>query len=160
MVANMKVGTMDAFCVGEPWNAQLVNQRLGYTAPSPASCGRTIRRRCFAHARRFRRAQPERHARHAGGGDRGGAVVRRRATRPSCAAILGRRAWFNVPPADILPRLQGIVDYGDGRKVTNTDAAMKFWRDHASYPFRATTSGSSPRISAGACCRRTPTRRR
>ena len=32
MVANMKVGTMDAFCVGEPWNDQLVNQKLGYTA--------------------------------------------------------------------------------------------------------------------------------
>ena len=32
MVANMKVGTMDAFCVGEPWNDQLVNQSIGYTA--------------------------------------------------------------------------------------------------------------------------------
>ncbi|MFM6007464.1 MAG: CmpA/NrtA family ABC transporter substrate-binding protein, partial [Sphaerospermopsis kisseleviana] len=29
MVANMKVGTVDAFCVGEPWNAQLVSQKLG-----------------------------------------------------------------------------------------------------------------------------------
>src|SRR5688572_13078382 len=32
MVANMKVGTMDAFCVGEPWNEQLVNQGIGFTA--------------------------------------------------------------------------------------------------------------------------------
>ncbi len=32
MVANMKVGTMDAFCVGEPWNAQIVSKGLGYTA--------------------------------------------------------------------------------------------------------------------------------
>ncbi len=32
MVANMKVGTMDCFCVGEPWNDQLVNQKIGYTA--------------------------------------------------------------------------------------------------------------------------------
>ena len=32
MVANKKVGTMDAFCVGEPWNEQLVNQDIGYTA--------------------------------------------------------------------------------------------------------------------------------
>ena len=32
MVANMKVDTMEAFCVGEPWNAQLVNQKIGYTA--------------------------------------------------------------------------------------------------------------------------------
>ena len=32
MVANMKVGNMDAFCVGEPWNEQLVNQGIGFTA--------------------------------------------------------------------------------------------------------------------------------
>jgi nitrate/nitrite transport system substrate-binding protein len=32
MVANMRAGTQDAFCVGEPWNGQLVSQRLGYTA--------------------------------------------------------------------------------------------------------------------------------
>src|SRR5687768_17914429 len=32
MVANMKVGNMDAFCVGEPWNEQLVHQNIGYTA--------------------------------------------------------------------------------------------------------------------------------
>ncbi|MGL6209909.1 MAG: CmpA/NrtA family ABC transporter substrate-binding protein, partial [Paracoccaceae bacterium] len=32
MVANMKVDNMEAFCVGEPWNAQLVNQGIGFTA--------------------------------------------------------------------------------------------------------------------------------
>ena len=32
MVANMKVGSMEAFCVGEPWNEQLVNQGIGYSA--------------------------------------------------------------------------------------------------------------------------------
>lgn len=32
MVVNMKVGYMDAFCAGEPWNAQLLNEGLGYSA--------------------------------------------------------------------------------------------------------------------------------
>jgi len=31
MVVNMKVGYMDAFCAGEPWNAQLLT-KLGYSA--------------------------------------------------------------------------------------------------------------------------------
>ena len=31
MVANMQTGTMDTFCVGEPWNQRTVNQKLGYT---------------------------------------------------------------------------------------------------------------------------------
>src|SRR5207237_1001476 len=31
MVANMKVQTMDGFCVGEPWNAVAVAQDVGFT---------------------------------------------------------------------------------------------------------------------------------
>ena len=29
MVANMQTGTMDLFCVGEPWNQRLVNKKIG-----------------------------------------------------------------------------------------------------------------------------------
>src|SRR5262245_3468847 len=32
MVANMKVGKMDGFCVGEPWNARAIADGIGYTA--------------------------------------------------------------------------------------------------------------------------------
>src|SRR5688572_11482955 len=32
MVANMKVGKMDGFCVGEPWNARAIADDIGYTA--------------------------------------------------------------------------------------------------------------------------------
>src|SRR5689334_8870137 len=32
MVANMKIGKMDGFCVGEPWNARLIADKIGYTA--------------------------------------------------------------------------------------------------------------------------------
>jgi nitrate/nitrite transport system substrate-binding protein len=45
MVANMKVGNMDAFCVGEPWNEQLVNQGVGFTACTTGESGSSIRRR-------------------------------------------------------------------------------------------------------------------
>lgn len=32
MVANMRVGAMDGFCVGEPWNARAIMDRIGFTA--------------------------------------------------------------------------------------------------------------------------------
>ena len=45
MVANMKVGTMDAFCVGEPWNDAAGQPEASATPRSPpASSGRTTRR--------------------------------------------------------------------------------------------------------------------
>ena len=32
MVANMKVGKMDGFCVGEPWNARAIADNIGFTS--------------------------------------------------------------------------------------------------------------------------------
>jgi len=32
MVANMKVGKMDGYCVGEPWGARAIADGIGFTA--------------------------------------------------------------------------------------------------------------------------------
>ena len=32
MVANMKIGKMDGFCVGEPWNARAIADNIGFTS--------------------------------------------------------------------------------------------------------------------------------
>jgi nitrate/nitrite transport system substrate-binding protein len=32
MVANMRVGNMDGYCVGEPWNARAIHDKIGFTA--------------------------------------------------------------------------------------------------------------------------------
>ena len=34
-------------------------------------------------------------------------------------------------------RLKGAFDYGSGREVADSPHLMKFWRDHASYPFQS-----------------------
>src|SRR5258708_19772222 len=34
MVANMKIGKMDGFCVGEPWGARAIADGIGYTSVS------------------------------------------------------------------------------------------------------------------------------
>src|SRR2546422_3229413 len=34
MVSNMKIGKMDGFCVGEPWNARSIADGIGFTALS------------------------------------------------------------------------------------------------------------------------------
>ena len=31
MVANMRIGNMDGYCVGEPWNARAVADKIGFT---------------------------------------------------------------------------------------------------------------------------------
>jgi nitrate/nitrite transport system substrate-binding protein len=135
MVANMKVGTMDAFCVGEPWNDQLVNQDLGYTACVTGEIWQDHPEKSLGMRADWVAANP-RAARALTA-----AVIDAQRwcdmaeNKAEMCAILGRRAWFNVPVPDILPRSQGRIVYGDGREVTNPNIAMKFYRDHASFPF-------------------------
>ena len=59
MVANMKVGTMDAFCVGEPWNEQLVNQDIGFTAATTGEIWFKHPEKVARHARRLGRRQSQ-----------------------------------------------------------------------------------------------------
>ncbi len=59
------------------------------------------------------------------------------ANKEEMSTILGKRQWFNVPPKDVLGRLKGNINYGNGRVLENTGLQMKFWQDHASYPFRS-----------------------
>jgi nitrate/nitrite transport system substrate-binding protein len=138
MVANMKVGTMDAFCVGEPWNAQLINQKLGYTAVNTYEIWNKHPEKSLG----LRAAWVDKHPKAAQALLM--AVLEAQQwcdkleNREEMCKIVGTRAWFNVPVADILPRQRGEYDYGvEGRTEKNAAGIMKFWRDHASFPFKS-----------------------
>ena len=137
MVANVKTGAMEAFCVGEPWNGQLVNQRAGFTAAITGELWKDHPEKALAMRADWVQAHPR-----AAEALTAAVIEAQRwcdeaANKEELCSIVSREAWFNVPVADILPRLRGEVNYGDGRSATNPDLAMKFWRDHASYPFRS-----------------------
>jgi nitrate/nitrite transport system substrate-binding protein len=137
MVANMRVGTMDAFCVGEPWNAQLVTQRLGYTATVTGELWKDHPEKCLALRADFVQQNPRATEALTAAVIEAARWCDEPANKAEMCDIIGRRAWLNVAAADILGRMRGEVDYGDGRRTTNADITMKFWRDHASYPFRS-----------------------
>ena len=48
MVANMKVGKMDGFCVGEPWNARAIAMALVLQRSPRSRCGRITLKKCWA----------------------------------------------------------------------------------------------------------------
>ena len=114
-----------------------MNQRLGYTALTTGELWRDHPEKCLALRADFIAQNPRATEALVAAVIEAAQWCDVAANKAEMAAILGRRAWFNVPPADILPRLLGVVDYGDGRTATNTDLSMKFWRDHASYPFQS-----------------------
>ncbi|GJD94320.1 CmpA/NrtA family ABC transporter substrate-binding protein [Methylobacterium iners] len=137
MVANMKVGTMDCFCVGEPWNAQLVQQGLGFTALTTGELWKDHPEKAFA----MRASWVEKHPNATKALLM--AVIEAQMwcdkpeNRDEFAAIVAKRQWINIPVGDVAGRMKGTIDYGDGRVVENSPHVMKFFADNASYPYQS-----------------------
>ena len=115
MVANMKVGTMDCFCVGEPWNEQLKNQKIGYTAVNTGEIWNKHPEKSFAMRADWVDKHPNATKALLMAVHESQMWCDKPANRAELANIVSGRQWFNVPVADILPRLQGRFDYGNGQ---------------------------------------------
>ncbi len=137
MVANMKVGTMDAFCVGEPWNAQLVSQGIGYTAATTGELWSKHPEKSLALRADFTEQYPKATEALLMAVMEAQQWCDADANKDEMADIVSKRAWFNVKKEDIIGRLKGDVDYGNGKVVSASPHSMKFWRDAASFPFKS-----------------------
>jgi nitrate/nitrite transport system substrate-binding protein len=137
MVANMKVGTMDCFCVGEPWNEQLKNQKIGYTAITTGELWNKHPEKSFAMRADWVDKHPKASLALLMAVQEAAMWADKAENRQEVAEIMAKRSWMNCPVADVQERLKGTFDYGTGRIVQNSPHIMKFWRDHASYPFQS-----------------------
>jgi nitrate/nitrite transport system substrate-binding protein len=137
MVANMKVNAMEAFCVGEPWNAQLVDQQIGFTAFTTGEMWPKHPEKSFAMRADWVEKNPKAAQALTMAVIEAAQWCDLDANKKEMCDIVGRRDWFKVPTEDIYGRSVGNFDYGDGRVVQNSPHLMKFWRDNASYPFKS-----------------------
>ena len=137
MVANMKVNAMEAFCVGEPWNAQLVAQKIGFTALTTGELWANHPEKSLAMRADWIDKNPKAAKAITMAVIEAAQWCDKAENKPEMCEIVGRRDWFKVPVEDILGRSKGEIDYGDGRKVADTPHIMKYWRDAASYPFKS-----------------------
>ncbi|ABC94342.1 nitrate ABC transporter, substrate binding protein (plasmid) [Rhizobium etli CFN 42] len=137
MVANMKVGNMDVFCVGEPWNEQLVNQGIGFTAATTGELWKGHPEKALGMRADWIEKNPNAAKALLMAVMEAQQWCESMDNKSEMAEILGKRQWFNVPTKDVLGRLKGDINYGNGREAKATDLYMKFWKDGASYPFKS-----------------------
>jgi nitrate/nitrite transport system substrate-binding protein len=137
MVANMKAGNMQAFCVGEPWNARLVAQNVGYTAFTTGEFWKDHPEKAFTMRGDWVDKNPKAAKAILAAVLEAQVWCEKAENKEEMCKIIGADKWLKVPAAEILGRLQGKVDYGDGRTLDNPDLAMKFWKDNASYPYKS-----------------------
>jgi nitrate/nitrite transport system substrate-binding protein len=138
MVANMKVGTMDCFCVAEPWNLQLIHQGIGYTAINTGEIWNKHPEKSLAMRAAFVDKYPNAAKAILMAVQEAQQWADKMENKKELAAIMGKRQWINCPAEDIFDRSAGKFDYGiAGKVVENSPHIMKYWRDHASYPFQS-----------------------
>ncbi|MFN3712272.1 MAG: CmpA/NrtA family ABC transporter substrate-binding protein [Alcanivoracaceae bacterium] len=137
MVANMKVGSMDTFCVCEPWNHQLINQGIGYTANTTGELWLNHPEKALGMRADYVDANPNACRALVMAVMEAQMFCEQPENKEEVARICSQRRWINAPYADIIDRMKGNFDYGTGRVVENHPAQMRYWNDHASYPFQS-----------------------
>ncbi|QYK42722.1 MAG: ABC transporter substrate-binding protein [Paracoccaceae bacterium] len=139
MVANMKVGNMEAFCVGEPWNEQLVNQGIGFTAATTGELWPRHPEKVLGMRADWVDAHPNATLAIMMAVMEAQIWCEAPGNKQEMAEIIGRRQWYNVPVKDIIGRIRGEFNYGRGRVETRPDLAMKFWgaAGETSYPWKS-----------------------
>ena len=116
MVANMKVGKMDGFCVGEPWNARIIADGIGYTATTTQDIWKDHPEKVCAFTAEFADKNPKTVKAILKGLQEASVWLDDLKNRPEQAEIVSKATYINCTKELILGRLQGHYDFGDGRK--------------------------------------------
>jgi nitrate/nitrite transport system substrate-binding protein len=135
MVANMKIGKMDGFCVGEPWNKRAIADGVGFTAVTTQQLWKDHPEKVCAFTEEFAGRNPRTVKAILKALHLASAHLDVPANRAAAAGIIARPAYINCPPEIILERLVGKYDYGDGR-VEQDPHYMIFSDRHCNYPHR------------------------
>ena len=133
MVANMKVGKMDGFCVGEPWNARSVAEDIGFTAITTQAMWKDHPEKVCAFTAEFADKNPKTVKAVLKALHEASVWLDKMENREEQANIVSAATYINCPPETILGRLQGKYIMGDGRKLRDPNY-MIFSDRNCNYP--------------------------
>jgi nitrate/nitrite transport system substrate-binding protein len=136
MVANMKVGKMDGFCVGEPWNARAIADGIGYTVTTTQQMWADHPEKVLAFTAEFAEKNPRTVQAILRAVLEAGRAIDPLDQRAKLAAVVSRPEYINTSPDVILGRLLGDYDYGDGRKEKDA-LYMSFFARDATFPLKS-----------------------
>ena len=133
MIANMKVGKMDGYCVGEPWNYRAIRDGIGYTAVTTQQLWKDHPEKVCAFTAEFADKNPRTVKAVLKGLQLASAWADKMENRPKLAETVSQATYINCPQDIILARLQGKYEYGDGRSEQDPNYMIFNSRD-CNYP--------------------------
>jgi nitrate/nitrite transport system substrate-binding protein len=137
MVANMKVGKMDGFCVGEPWNARAIADGIGFTAITTQALWLNHPEKVCAFTAEFAEKNPKTVKAVLKALHQSSAFIDKLENRPEVAEIVSRPAYINCPKEIILGRLLGKYDHGDGSGEHEDKDYMRFFERGVNFPWKS-----------------------
>jgi nitrate/nitrite transport system substrate-binding protein len=133
MIANMKIGKMDGFCVGEPWNARAIADDIGFTSINTQDFWKDHPEKVCAFTAEFAEKNPKTVKAVLKALHEASVWLDHLENRPEQAEIVARPTYINCPKELILGRLLGTYDFGDGRTRKDPNY-MIFHERNCNYP--------------------------
>jgi nitrate/nitrite transport system substrate-binding protein len=138
MVANMKVGNMDGYCVGEPWNGVAVQQAIGTTHVASQDIWKNHPEKALVVNKAFSETRRDELKAMMKATLEASIWLDDLNNRKQAAAVIGKQSYVNAPPEVIEARLLGKYDLGCNQTHEYKDDYMVFHRDgQVNFPRKA-----------------------
>jgi len=136
MVANMRVGNMDGYCVGEPWPYRAIVDKIGFTAETTQGIWKDHPEKALGTTAEFVQKYPNTaRAMTAAIIDAGRWIDASLSNRQKTAEVVADRSYVNTDREVIVARMLGRYENGIG-KVWDDKDHMKFYNDgHVTFPY-------------------------
>jgi len=136
MVANMRVGNMDGYCVGEPWPYRAIVDKIGFTAETTQGIWKDHPEKALGTTAEFVQKNPNTaRAMTAAIIDAGRWIDASLSNRQKTAEVVSDKSYVNTDKEVIVARMLGRYDNGIG-KTWDDPNHMKFYNDgHVSFPY-------------------------
>ncbi|MCK7249816.1 CmpA/NrtA family ABC transporter substrate-binding protein [Enterobacter kobei] len=136
MVMNMRIGNMVGFCVGEPWNARAINDRIGFTAATSQSIWADHPEKILGTRRDWVEKNPHTaRALVSAVMEAARWIEASPENKRETAQILSRRAWLNCKEQYLTGRMLGEYDNGLGQRWQDAHPIRFFNEGAVSYPY-------------------------
>jgi nitrate/nitrite transport system substrate-binding protein len=136
MVANMKVGNMDGYCVGEPWGGVAVKQGIGFTQIASQDIWKDHPEKALVVNKEFSATRREDLKKVMKAILEACIWLDNPANRKKAAAIIGKAPYVNAPADVIEGRLMGDYNLGcnQGVEVYDKDYMLFYKGGAVNYP--------------------------
>ena len=135
MVANMRVGNMDGYCVGEPWNNRAIYDKIGFTVETTQGIWKDHPEKTLGTTGEWIKKYPNTARAMTAAILDASKFIDVMANRKKVAEIIADKAYVNCPVDVIDQRLEGDYDNGIGKKWKDADY-MKFYNEGTvNYPY-------------------------